>query len=160
MQTFFVLTTDGITITPEQWAAVFVKGAAPSQTLELELTARAQSQFRVSFAAPIPGTKSKSTSIPHPDAFLGESGSSGFKGRLREHSHVQFLLLGVSGGGPENDVHAVYCLQELVANSLDATKASGETRRIKIQLHQRDDKQAHAITVQDFGCGMDDVRCG
>ena len=81
-QTYFKLSADGITVTAEIWKNVFTLGAAPSQTLELELTRRAQDEFLIKLAAPIPGTSAEASRIPHPDAFLERD--FGFSGSLRK----------------------------------------------------------------------------
>ena len=55
----------------------------------------------------------------------------------------------------------VYCLQELVANSLAATRGNVNGRTIVVALHKHKDDGTFAITVHDDGMGMDEVRpCG
>ena len=70
VQTYFKLSADGIPITAEIWKTIFTLGAAPNQLLDLELTQRAQKEFKIELAAPIPNTSTQASRIPHPDAFL------------------------------------------------------------------------------------------
>jgi HSP90 family molecular chaperone len=53
---------------------------------------------------------------------------------------------------------AVYCLQELVANAVDATRRTGCERRITIGLHHNkgttDPGKRYAMTIHDNGRGM------
>ena len=53
---------------------------------------------------------------------------------------------------------AVYCLQELVANSITATKPNLRARNIQVCLHKHKHEDKYAITVHDNGSGMDKVR--
>ena len=128
---FWLVADPGGVVTAQMFATVFAVGAWPAHlTLELTLKPAAQTEFGITPEAPIPGTITSSSTIPHPDAFMAKD--HGFHDRL------------------------IYCKQELIANLLEATHAicGSEERLGIIRLHKHRERDEYAITVQDHGIGM------